>query len=93
MLEADALPLSDPVGARTFSNLGADAVLQAHSGDDYHATLAIGARRFHYKPDPSFDWVGPVANARLIQLVTDRMLFNAFSGVSTVCTPGSTSYC
>ncbi len=60
----DALPLSDDVGARTFRNLGADALLALRGGDDRSLTLAFGARDFVYKPDHDFDWVGPSASAR-----------------------------
>jgi hypothetical protein len=63
---ADALPLSDDVGARTFRNLGADALVVARAGDD-HLTLAVGGRDFVYKPEPShvYDWSGPTASGRL----------------------------
>jgi hypothetical protein len=65
----DAFPLDDQYGARTFRNLGADAIVTAHSGEDERLTLAVGARQFLYKPptEPAhlFNWSGPVANARL----------------------------
>lgn len=61
----DALPLTDPVGARTFRTLGPDAVLALRGDEDRSLTLALGVRDFRYKPDPDFDWWGPVANARL----------------------------
>jgi len=72
----DALPLSDDVGARTFRNLGADAVLAMRTEDDHELTLSFGARDFVYKPghvpDPdtgmaseNLDWRGPAANVRL----------------------------
>lgn len=62
---ADALPLTDAIGARTFANVGADALLALHDDDDRRFTLALGGRAFTYKPDRAFDWVGPVVNARL----------------------------
>ena len=62
---ADALPISDPIGARTFSNVGGDLLLSAHDGDDKRLLLAIGGRSFEYKPDHTFDWSGPTASARL----------------------------
>ncbi len=62
---ADALPISDPVGAYTFVNLGADGVLAAHAGDDTRLTFTFGGRHFEYKPDHDFDWNGPSASARL----------------------------
>jgi hypothetical protein len=62
---ADALPIGAPVGSRTFLNLGTDAVLAAHQGDDRHVMLTFGARHFEYKPDPAYDWDGPSASARL----------------------------
>ena len=62
---ADALPISDPIGARTFSNVGGDLLLAAHDGDDKRLLLAIGGRSFEYKPDHNFDWTGPTASARL----------------------------
>jgi hypothetical protein len=68
----DALGLSDPIGARTFRVLGADALLAMHSGDDHRLTLAAGARSFHYKPDPLYDYDAPAFNARL-----DSVLWHA----------------
>lgn len=62
---ADALPIGDPVGARTFVNLGADAMLAAHAGDDRHVTVTFGARHFEFEPDHNYDWDGPSASARL----------------------------
>ncbi|MEO6777124.1 MAG: hypothetical protein ABI467_29620 [Kofleriaceae bacterium] len=65
----DAFPLDDAYGARTFRNLGADLVINAHQGEDYRLSLAFGARQFVYKPPTQpvhlFDWSGPAANARL----------------------------
>lgn len=61
----DALGLSDPVGARTFRSLGADALLAMHSGEEHRLTLAVGGRSFHYKPDPLYDYDAPALNARL----------------------------
>ena len=61
----DALPLSDAIGARTFRNLGADAVLALRSEDEHELTLAFGVRDFTYKPAHEFDWTGPAVNARL----------------------------
>jgi hypothetical protein len=72
VVAADALPLSDPIGARTFSNIGADALLAAHAGDERRLLLAVGGRSFSYKPgshgdgtDHDYDWSGPTASARL----------------------------
>lgn len=61
---SDALAIAGGVGARTFRNLGADALL-ALGTEDRHLTLAAGGRVFAYKPNRQFDWHGPVANARL----------------------------
>ena len=61
----DALPLSDGIGARTFRNLAADAMLGLRSDDEHELLLAFGMRDFTYKPDHDFDWRGPAANARL----------------------------
>ncbi len=65
----DAFPLDDDYGARTFRNLAADFVINAHSGDDYRFNLGFGARQFRYKPltEPVhlYDWSGPAADARL----------------------------
>jgi hypothetical protein len=65
----DAFPLDDDYGARTFRNLGADFVINAHDGENYRLNLAFGARQFYYKPPTEpvhlFDWSGPAANARL----------------------------
>ena len=62
---ADALAITGGIGARTFRNLGGDAIVVLGSGSDRHLTLAAGGRDFSYKPDHMFDWRGPVANARL----------------------------
>ncbi|MBA3821351.1 MAG: hypothetical protein H0X17_20880 [Deltaproteobacteria bacterium] len=62
---ADALPMSDRVGARTFRNLGADALLVLRGTDERALTFAVGPRRFEYKPDHAFDWSGLALNARL----------------------------
>ncbi len=61
----DAIGVSDPIGARTFRSLGADALLQLRSGDEHRLTLGAGARDFHYKPDPQYDYTAPAVNARL----------------------------
>ncbi len=67
VIAADAQPVSTEVGARSFRNLGADALLALDGGDGKQLTLAAGARAFVYKADPmrQFDWTGPVASARL----------------------------
>jgi hypothetical protein len=61
----DALGVSDPVGARTFRVLGADALLALRGSDDHRLTLGVGGRAFHYKPDPQYDYTGPSVTARL----------------------------
>ena len=65
VIGADAIAISDPIGNRTFSNAGADAILAIRPSDDRKLVLAIGGRDFIYKPDRQFDWTGPVASARL----------------------------
>ncbi len=62
---ADSFAIMGGIGARTFRNLGADALLALSSTDDRHLSLAIGARDFVYKPSHEFDWKGPVVNARI----------------------------
>jgi hypothetical protein len=62
---ADSLLITGGRGARTFRNLGADALVVLGAGDDRHLTLAVGGRDFKYKEDSRFSWRGPVANARL----------------------------
>jgi hypothetical protein len=70
----DAIPLSDDVGARTFRNLGADALLAMRSEDEHELTIAFGFRDFVYKPghltvngvpNQNVDWRGPAASVRL----------------------------
>ncbi|HEX7843274.1 MAG TPA: hypothetical protein VF469_37640 [Kofleriaceae bacterium] len=61
---SDAFSITGGIGARTFRNLGADAVL-ALGHEDHHLTLELGGRDFSYKPDHMFDWRGLIANARL----------------------------
>lgn len=62
---ADAVPITDEIGARTFRNLGADALVVLDGGDDRHLTIGFGARDFVYKENHGFDWSGPAASARL----------------------------
>lgn len=64
VVAADARPLTDEVGARTFTNLGADALLVLDGGADRHLTLGFGIRDFTYKQNHDFDWTGPAASAR-----------------------------
>lgn len=64
-LAADALPLSDPHGARAFRNFGGDVVAALRGSGDRRFVLALGGRTFAYKPDHAFDWRGPTASARL----------------------------
>jgi hypothetical protein len=61
---ADAFGLTGGTAARSFRNLGADALVVLGS-DDHHLTLAAGGRDFVYKEDHTFDWRGPVGNVRL----------------------------
>lgn len=62
---ANAVPITNQLGARTFVNLAADGLLVFEGGDDRHLTLAFGYRDFVYKENHDFDWTGPAANARL----------------------------
>jgi hypothetical protein len=62
---ADSFAVLGGVGARTFRNLGGDALVMLGHGEDHHLTLGLGGRDFWYKPDRTFSWRGPVANARL----------------------------
>jgi hypothetical protein len=64
LLAADALPLSDPHGARAFRNFGGDGVAVVRGGER-RLTFAFGGRAFAYKPDHAYDWAGPTASARL----------------------------
>jgi len=61
----DAMPITDAVGARTFTNLAADALLVLDGGEERHLTVAFGWRDFKYKENHDFDWSGPSASARL----------------------------
>lgn len=61
----NAVPLTDEIGARTFVNLGADALLVLDGGADRHLTIGFGWRDFTYKENRDFDWDGPSASARL----------------------------
>lgn len=62
---ADSFGALGGTGARTFRNLGGDALLVLGHGEEHHLTLGLGGRDFWYKPDRMFSWRGPVANARL----------------------------
>jgi len=76
---ADALPLNDPTGTRTFRSLGADGLLVLRGGEDRTLTIAFGARSFTYKPDRVFDWSGPAASIRL-----DLTLWQPAGGTKSV---------
>ncbi|MBA3453829.1 MAG: hypothetical protein H0T42_12110 [Deltaproteobacteria bacterium] len=68
LIAADAQPITDDVGARTFRNLGADGLLVFDGSDDGKArnlTFGFGVRDFAYKQNHDFDWRGPIAIARL----------------------------
>jgi hypothetical protein len=68
---ADSFGMLVPIGARTYRNLGGDALLMLSHSEDHRLMLGVGGRDFWYKPHgpelPAhmFDWRGPVANARL----------------------------
>ncbi|MDB4962945.1 MAG: hypothetical protein JWP01_2944 [Myxococcales bacterium] len=66
---ADAQPITDEIGARTFRNLGADALLVLDSGQgeqaSKHLTIGVGVRDFTYKENHDFDWSGPIATGRI----------------------------
>jgi hypothetical protein len=68
---ADSFAMLGGVGARTFRNLGGDAMVVLGRGDGHRLTLGVGGRDFVYKPVPMngephmFDWRGPVASAQL----------------------------
>jgi hypothetical protein len=61
---ADALAIAGGTGSRTFRNLGADGMLVL-GGGDRRLTLTVGERELWYKPNPIFNWHGPVTHARL----------------------------
>jgi hypothetical protein len=61
---ADAAAITGGVGARTFRDLGLDALVALLAGDD-RLMLTGGVRDFSYKPMHALDWRGPVATARL----------------------------
>ncbi len=61
----DAVPITNAVGARTFANLGADALLVLDGTLDRHLTVGLGWRNFTYKEKEGFNWNGPAASARL----------------------------
>jgi hypothetical protein len=64
ILAADALAIAGGTGSRTFRNLGADGVLVLGGGGDRTLTLTVGERELWYKPNPIFNWYGPVTHAR-----------------------------
>ncbi|HEX3475828.1 MAG TPA: hypothetical protein VHT91_12430 [Kofleriaceae bacterium] len=62
---ADSFGVLVPTGARTYRNLGGDALVMLGHGEDHHLMLGVGWRDFVYKQVTGFDWRGPVASARL----------------------------
>jgi hypothetical protein len=69
---ADSFGVLVPTGARTYRNLGGDALLMLGHSEDHHLMLGVGWRDFVYKQVTAFDWRGPIASARL-----DSMLWHA----------------
>jgi hypothetical protein len=65
VVAADALPLTDEIGARTFRNLGADGLMVMDATESTHLSLGFGLRSFVYKENSEFDWDGAAATARL----------------------------
>ncbi|MEZ4400976.1 MAG: hypothetical protein R3B06_13200 [Kofleriaceae bacterium] len=62
----EVFPLTAELAARAFASSGAD--VGAVLGDDGRTvTVAVGARRLVYKPDPDFDWTGPALGVALAQ--------------------------
>jgi hypothetical protein len=102
---ADAFGMTGQTGARTFRNLGGDALLALGSGEQRRLMLAVGGRDFLYKPNHAFNWHGPVVNARFdavlwqtagktktLELATTfGFEARAYAGVALrdVCPPGS----
>jgi hypothetical protein len=84
---ADAIAITDPIGNRTFRNLGGDALLLIRPSDERKLTLALGGRDFVYKPDRQFDWTGPVASARL-----DLVLWQAAGQTKTFELAGTAGF-
>lgn len=66
---ADSFGVLVPIGARTYRNLGGDALVMLGHGEDDHLLLGVGWRDFLYKPVGDFNWRGPVASARLDALL------------------------
>jgi hypothetical protein len=62
---ADSFGVLVPIGARTYRNLGGDALVMLGHGEDHHLMLGVGWRDFVYKQVDGFDWRGPVASGRL----------------------------
>ncbi len=56
-------------GARTFTLLSADGVLQLQDDGDRRFSVSAGGRDFTYKPDRDFDWRGAAVGARLATTV------------------------
>jgi hypothetical protein len=79
VVAADAMPLTDEVGARTFRNLGADALMVMDASESTHLSLGFGVRQFQYKENSEFDWAGVAATARL-----DSTLWQPSGGTRSV---------
>jgi len=60
---------------RTFTSVGADALVVMRNQETRTLTLGFGGRRFTYKPCDKFDWSGPAVNVRL-----DLTLWEASGG-------------
>lgn len=79
VVAADALPLTEEIGARTFRNLGADALMVMNASESTHLSLGFGGRSFEYKENSEFDWTGIAATARF-----DTTLWQPSGGTRSV---------
>jgi len=83
LIAADAQPITEDIGARTFRNLGADALLVLDGGEPEGKTkmltLGFGVRDFTYKENHDFDWSGPIATGR-----ADLTLWQPSGGTRTL---------
>ena len=54
----EVFPVDGATSARAFASSGADVSAALVGERGRTATVAVGARRLAYKPDPDFDWTG-----------------------------------
>ena len=91
LIAADAQPLTEDVGARTFRNLGADALLTFDAGDEGKTrtlTMGFGIRDFFYKEKAGFVEDGRLRESAWVRgAFVDEVIMSVLADSSTTGRP------